>query len=67
MRRRIHMSELTVKVVLDEEGSKDLVTCMAAVPGFDDNGRPRMWTFPDVLREALRRMAEQCRPARSRK
>jgi hypothetical protein len=61
------MSELTVKVVLDEAGSQDLVMCMASVPGFDGDGRPRTWTFPDVLREALRQMAERNRPARGRK
>jgi hypothetical protein len=40
---------------------------MASVPGFDDAGRPRSWTFPDVLREALRQMAERNRPGRVRK
>ena len=60
-------SELVVKVSLDDEGQKDLVTCMASVPGFDDSGHAIAWTFPGVLREALRQMAERNRPGRVRK
>ena len=51
------MNRLEVRVRLDEEGMGDLAVCMAAVPGFAADGRPRSWTMPEVLREALRRMA----------
>ena len=54
------MADMTVRVVLDDEGQKDLGTCMAAVAGIVD-GKPRAWTMPDVLREALRRMARGVR------
>jgi hypothetical protein len=52
------MSEpMIVKVTLDEEDMKNLVTCMASMPGEVD-GRPIAITPPSALREALRRMAE---------
>ena len=57
---------MVLKVTLDDDGQKDLITCMAALPGHDDDGRPRSITMPDVLREALRQMAERNRPGRVR-
>jgi arginyl-tRNA--protein-N-Asp/Glu arginylyltransferase len=50
------LQDLRVNVILDEEGQKQIIECMASMPGRDEQGRVRVISLPDVLREALAQM-----------
>jgi hypothetical protein len=55
------MSEMTVKVTLNETDVDALALCMAKMKSTDEDGRLRSITMPDTIREAIRQMAKGAR------
>lgn len=52
---------MRVNVTLSKGDVKNLTKAMAEMPGMDGDGVPKSITIPDVIREALRRMATRGR------